>query len=95
MSDDVDEVPGQLKKPIDVSLESLAAFGLPHEPEFENVGPPSALDVLIAKVVVRVVELVLLEQIRRLRAMCRLQETLVPVEKSCFNFAKSSSSKII
>lgn len=44
-------------------FETLAALGLPHEPELENIRPATALDVLVSRVEGCVIELVLLKQI--------------------------------
>lgn len=44
-------------------FEALAALGLPHEPELENIRPTTALDVLVSGVEGCVIELVFLKQI--------------------------------
>lgn len=58
---------GILKQSIDVLLKTIAAFGAPHEPELQDIRTTSALDVLVASVVLGVVEFVLLKEIRGVR----------------------------
>lgn len=50
-------------------LKTLAALGLPHEPELEHICTTAALNVFVASVKGGVIELIFLEQIR---GICRV-----------------------
>lgn len=48
-------------------LKALRSLSTPHVPELENVSSTTALNVLVSRVVLCVVELILLEQISGIR----------------------------
>jgi hypothetical protein len=52
-------------------------FSLPHEPKFKHVGPSSALYVLVARIVSRVVEFILLEKVLSATRVTRIQNILM------------------
>lgn len=57
--------------------ETLRAYGLPHEPQFQTVHFASTLDGLISGVQTCVVELVLLEQVGGVGTVAAHQQVLV------------------
>lgn len=63
---------GHVKDLLHMRFEALAALGLPHKPELENIRATAALNVLVSGVEGCVVELVLLKQIS---GICRVALT--------------------
>ena len=63
-------------------LKPRIALGLPHDPQFEDVCLPATLQRLVPGVVRDIVELVLLEQVARPRAVTILQKILKNTIKS-------------
>jgi len=59
----------------------MAYLSFPHKPEFENIGPSTALDMFISSVVGHVIELVLLEKVRGTGTVGRLQNPTVSGHK--------------
>jgi len=72
---EIDEVTRQREHAIDVGLETARTLRLPHVPEFNDVGATAALHVPVSAVERRIVELVVLKEVTRARAMRRLQQT--------------------
>lgn len=70
--DEVDEVTRQREYVIDVGLETACTFRLPHVPELDDVGATAALHMPITAVERWIVELVVLKEVTRAAAMCRL-----------------------
>lgn len=71
-----EEVPSQSQCPVHSLLEACGSQCLPHQPEFECIRTPAALNGLVTSVIADIVELVLLEQVRSLGRVTLLQEAL-------------------
>lgn len=72
---------GHAEDLLDMRFQALAALGLPHKPELEDIRPATALDVLVARVIGGIVELVLLEQVCGIGRVALSQHLLVARKK--------------
>lgn len=69
-------VPRQSQCPVYSLLKACSSQCFPHQPEFERIRTPAALDGLVTSVIADIIELVLLEQVRSLGRVTLLQEAL-------------------
>lgn len=76
VTDELSEVLRAVDGVVDEAGETGVAARPPHEPQLVGVHLASALDALVTRVVAHVVELVLLEEIRRRRRVASVQQTL-------------------
>jgi len=73
-------VPGQSQCPVYSLLEACGSQCFPHQPEFECIRTPAALNGLVTSVIGDIVELVLLEQVCGLGRVTLLQEALLETQ---------------
>ena len=73
-------VPSQSQCPVYSLLKACGSQCFPHQPEFEGIRTPAALNGLVTSVIADVVELVLLEQVCSLGRVTLLQEALLETQ---------------